>query len=133
MKRRRFLEAVTAATLVATGLMLGTVDVQAQEGAFFGLGTGVGIQHASADGSRLVGWRNFPDGRSEAILWTDGSGTVLLGTLGGTHSFAEGISADGSTVVGDSDNADGIREGFLWTEVTGMVGLGSLGGGVNGI
>jgi probable HAF family extracellular repeat protein len=86
----------------------------------------------SADGSVVVGVSAAAAGL-EAFRWTETTGMVGLGTLGGKEyqSTAAGVSADGSIVVGASSSAKSgsNNEAFLWTEETGMVGLGDLPGG----
>ena len=90
-------------------------------------------RNASADGSVIVGQARVGDTGGEpfgAFLWTESSGMVGLGTLGGPGSSGFAVSADGSVVVGGSDLHGGTgHEAFLWTESEGMVGLGDLPGG----
>ena len=51
-----------------------------------------------------------------------------LGSLDGSHSYANGISADGSTVVGASND-----KAFRWTAAGGMADLGAIvPGGISG-
>lgn len=70
-------------------------------------------------GDRAVGYANLLSG-PRGFLWTEGQGTVELGTLyRDAHGYVgtsipTAISADGSTVVGTSSDAVGAREAFVW-------------------
>jgi probable HAF family extracellular repeat protein len=69
-------------------------------------------------------------GPNEAFRWTQATGMVSIGNLGG-YAEARAVNADGSVVVGksylsDDDSSD--RVAFRWTQGTGMVNLGTLGG-----
>ncbi|MHB1033132.1 MAG: PEP-CTERM sorting domain-containing protein [Pirellulales bacterium] len=66
----------------------------------------------------------------EAFRWTEATGMVGLGALGGVSpsSWATDASADGSVIVGQSTSVAG-REAFRWTQAGGMLGLGDLAGG----
>jgi probable HAF family extracellular repeat protein len=59
-----------------------------------------------------------------AFLWTSGTGTQDLGTLGGAQSFAIGIN-DSAQVVGVSDIGD-ASAAFLWSDSTGMQNIGTF-------
>lgn len=73
----------------------------------------------NADGSVVVG---AADGKTEkyctAFRWTQATGGVDLGTLGGYQSRANGVSGDGSVVVGESDTSGELRHAFRWTTDT---------------
>ena len=53
---------------------------------------------------------------------------VVLGTLGGRNSEANGVSANGSVIVGAAQKADGQTRAFRWTQDDGMLDLGTLSG-----
>ena len=78
-------------------------------------------------------WSDDPDQERHAFLWTQATGMIDLGTLGGLESGATAISSDGK-VVGYSQDARGNYRAFLWTPdqpngTTGtMIDLGTLGG-----
>lgn len=74
----------------------------------------------SADGGVVVGRGISAAGVQVAFRWTDQTGMVPLGDLGG---IGRGVSADGLVVAGETH---GQREGFRWTPVTGEVLLGYL-------
>lgn len=57
----------------------------------------------------------------QATLWHDGS-IQLLGTLGGSSSFAEAIN-ESQQIVGQAQTADGVFHGALWDNGT-VVNLG---------
>jgi probable HAF family extracellular repeat protein len=86
----------------------------------------------SADGSVIVGSSLLPDSLNEdgsPFRWTQATGLVFLGSLGGSSGgVARGVSSDGSVVVGYSSNVSFAPEAFRWTS-SGMVGLGDLPGG----
>jgi probable HAF family extracellular repeat protein len=96
-----------------------------------GLGTNSERNQAVAvnDGGQVVGaiYGRDPSFHHHAFLWTVMSGTVDLGTLGGTNSEATSINATGQ-VAGWSETTGGPRHAFLWTEAGGMRDLGTLGG-----
>jgi probable HAF family extracellular repeat protein len=102
----------------------------------------------SADGSVVVGygfdwddWIDPPAYSVQAFRWTESTGPVGLGFLGGgefnlkrTASQASAVSADGTVIVGFAYDAgfpiyvphDARFEAFRWTEADGMVGLGKV-------
>jgi probable HAF family extracellular repeat protein len=69
----------------------------------------------SADGSVVAGYSWCNTTIYHAFSWTQGSGMVDLGTVGGgSYSNANGVSADGSAVVGYSDTSFGHWHAFRW-------------------
>jgi probable HAF family extracellular repeat protein len=88
----------------------------------------------SADGTVVVGESYATEG-PEAFRWTQTTGMVGLGTLGGEEasSTALGVSSNGDVIVGASrspSSGPGV-EAFRWTQATGMVGMGYLPGGIS--
>ncbi len=76
----------------------------------------------STDGTVVVGMATdniqlTPD--YHAFSWTQATGLVDLGTLGGTDSVAYSVS-DGNFVVGQSMPSSGGFEAMYWTQATGM-------------
>ena len=66
------------------------------------------------------------------FAWTESTGMVDLGTLGGDYSKPVDVN-DAGEVVGWSCTVEGSpnvvpQHAFLWTATTGMVSLGTLGG-----
>lgn len=66
------------------------------------------LVNVSADGSVLAGTRSDDlTGNSQAFRWTAATGSVDLGTTGGSQStFTTNISADGRVVIGSDPNVD---------------------------
>lgn len=61
-----------------------------------------------------------------AFVWTEATGVIDIGTLGGTWSSA--IAIDGPRVVGSSSlSGDAQTHAFSWTAEEGMVDLGAFG------
>lgn len=91
-------------------------------------------QAVSSDGSVVAGYMGYyafgNNDTDQAFIWTQPSGLVALGYLGGggavPDSTANAISADGTIVVGLSKDANNNFQAFRWTQATGMVGLGFL-------
>ncbi len=85
----------------------------------------------SADGSVVVGQAENASGYGRAFRWTQATGMIDLGTLGGDTGVAHGVSAGGDVVVGWSDSASNSRA-FRWTASNNqMQDLGTLGGGTS--
>ena len=80
------------------------------------------------DAGQAAGYAYTP-GQTEvhAFVWTEASGKVDLGTLGGVLSQPRGINATGE-VVGGSYIANGHLHAYSWTQAGGMVDLGTLAG-----
>lgn len=68
----------------------------------------------SQNGEFVAGYLDVA-GTKEAFVWTDDTGLVTLGTLGGESSVALGVN-DSGQVVGWSDTGGGkyFRTAFLW-------------------
>jgi probable HAF family extracellular repeat protein len=94
------------------------------------LGTLGGVESVatgvSADGSVVVGWVEYANGKMRAFRWTAKTGMRDLGTLGGIMSTAYGVSVDGLVVVGRAGNFLGQVRAFRWTAAGGMQDLGTL-------
>lgn len=69
----------------------------------------------SQNGDFVAGHLDETDGTKQAFLWSDDTGIVSLGTLGGASSSALGVNNYGQ-VVGWSDTGGGksLRTAFLW-------------------
>ena len=61
----------------------------------------------SQDGAWVAGWVDVA-GKEEAFVWTDATGIILLGNLGGESSMTLGVNNAGQ-VIGWSDTADSRR------------------------
>ena len=81
----------------------------------------------SANGNIVVG-KTTSDIGDQAYRWTQETGMVGLGGLGGYASAASDISADGSVIVGSAYDANYIERSFRWTQETGVVAITSLWG-----
>jgi autotransporter-associated beta strand protein/probable HAF family extracellular repeat protein len=125
----------------ATAPTTGQVAVEWTSNGVVGLGVPSGLTgpHSDAtgvsnDGSVIVGYFGYHtfgiNETNEAFIWTQPSGIVPLGYLGGggavPDSSANAVSADGKIVAGTSTDASGNFQAFRWTQATGMVGLGYL-------
>jgi probable HAF family extracellular repeat protein len=98
---------------------LGTFGGSGDDSAAFGINTA----------GQVVGQANSsPGGSDQAFLWSDATGMIDLGNLGGPSSAANAINASGQ-VAGQSDLANGFTAGFFWTKSGGMQNIGTLSGG----
>ncbi|WP_072680844.1 autotransporter domain-containing protein [Arcobacter sp. LA11] len=124
--RRLLLSIVTSSLLIVNSAYAANGEIEVLDA----ISSGTTVSHAygvSADGSIVVG--DSYDGGYKAVTWTDASGIVSLGTLGGNTSHGNGISDDGSVIVGQSNLLSGEYRAFRWTQAGGMVDLGVLTGG----
>lgn len=87
-------------------------------------GTGI-----SADGSVIVGYKEFFYLQKAALRWDSRDGVRDIGKLGGSGAKAVAVSDDGSVVVGNSRYQTSSREhAFRWSSGEGMIDIGTLGG-----
>jgi hypothetical protein len=77
--------------------------------------------------STVIIGENFEETATEAIVWTEATGTIGLGGLPGESDGGSGwlsdpsaVSADGSTVVGRATTSEGGAAPFRWTRADGM-------------
>jgi probable HAF family extracellular repeat protein len=111
--------------------LLVALPASAQTASFTGLGQMPNAMHGagtfansvSADGSSVVGYGWDAQGRARAWRWTESTGIVDLGDLGGGTSEAYDVNADGTVVVGYSYSATNEHLGFRWTPGAGMQAL----------
>jgi probable HAF family extracellular repeat protein/predicted outer membrane repeat protein len=83
---------------------------------------------AVGSSGEVVGWASIPgDSEIHAFTWTESSGIVDLGTLGGKLSQATAVS-DGHVVGWSSTPGHAAYHAFSWTQKGGMIDLGTLGG-----
>lgn len=78
---------------------------------------------ASGDGSVVVGRSENQNGYFRPFRWTQQTGMVDLGTLGGNQGEARAVSGDGSVVVGWANDAFGVPRAFRWIAGRGMENL----------
>ncbi|HEY7056588.1 MAG TPA: hypothetical protein VH458_08700 [Vicinamibacterales bacterium] len=72
----------------------------------------------------VTGWHVAEDGNDyRAFVWTEFSGLVDIGTLGGAGSEGFDVN-DRGQVIGWAETPDGAMHGFIWTHSTGMRDLG---------
>ncbi len=88
----------------------------------FNWSSGYGI---NASG-QVAGYAQVLPGVFRGFIWTPSTGYVLLGTLGGTNSYAMAIN-DSGQVVGNAQMASGYSHAFL-SSGGALEDLGSLGG-----
>ncbi len=84
----------------------------------------------SADGSTIVGEAQDSTGRYRAFRWTNSTGMIDLGTLGGGNLLSNAIatSRDGNIVVGYSltTSSSSSNHAFIWTAKCGMQDLNNV-------
>ncbi|MDP9535798.1 HAF repeat-containing protein [Pseudomonas protegens] len=81
----------------------------------------------SADGRVIAVNTTSHTNQDRVFKYSDATGMVDLGTLGGDHASASAISADGNVVVGKAATPDSTHA-FKHSDATGMIDLGTLGG-----
>lgn len=95
------------------------------------MGTLVPNQSAIAvainDAGLIAGNAAITPSITHAFAWTDKTGFIDIGTLGGDTSSARAVGAKGE-VAGNSTNRKGRLHAFLWTRATGIQDLGTDGG-----
>jgi len=79
------------------------------------------------DSGQVAGYSLNGSGLRNAFLWTSGTGTVDLGTLGGATSQANFINASG-LIVGNALTGTGQSHAFYDNNGASMVDMGTLGG-----
>ncbi|MGE3340220.1 MAG: hypothetical protein AB7N54_20675 [Alphaproteobacteria bacterium] len=106
-----------AVLLLAAGPARGQVITPQDLGTLGGLTNAVAI----SDSGLVVGWSEIGPTPSpvHAIVWSEASGLVDIGTLGGLESAATAVNEDGQ-VVGWSLRANGSHSAFIWTKADGM-------------
>lgn len=66
---------------------------------------------------------------NRGFVWTERTGLIDLGTLGGSTTRVRAISPNGAFVVGESSLAgEAVVHAFVWTGTRGMIDMGTLGG-----
>ncbi|MFN3872515.1 MAG: T9SS type A sorting domain-containing protein [Ignavibacterium sp.] len=97
-------------------------------------GAGSSAEGVSADGRIVVGSSSAPSNQYHAFMWSQNTGMIDLGTLGGHTSYAYDISDSGNVIAGRSfvSLVGNVIRGFRWTPQTGMQDLGTLGGPESG-
>jgi probable HAF family extracellular repeat protein len=140
--------AISADGLVVVGMSNSSDGFQAfrwtLEGGMVGLGSfpnPVGFPSSqalavSADGSVIGGASGRPNSLNEdgsPFRWTQATGLIYLGSLGGTEGGETfGVSPDGSILVGFASSSDFNYDAFKWTVVGGIVALPRLANQVQG-
>jgi len=88
---------------------------------------GAGCRVSDIDAGMAVGWCGNEAPR-RAFAWTEATGMIDLGTLGGTTALA--FATRNRRAVGSSTLSGDLTENAMaWSLSTGMIDLGSLGGG----
>ena len=90
-------------------------------------GQSCGGTAVSENGQFVAGSGQTDLGQWHAFAWSETSGMVDLGTLGGSESHATSIN-DLNQIVGYSETISGATHAFSWTAAGGMKDLGTLGG-----
>lgn len=86
---------------------------------------GVGCRVSDIDAGMAVGWCG--EAPRHSFAWTEATGMIDLGTLGGTMALA--VSTRNRRAVGSSTLSGDLTENAMaWSLSTGMIDLGSLGG-----
>ncbi len=80
------------------------------------------------DAGDVVGWSTAGASKYHAFCYSDNSGMLDLGTLGGESSSATGINNQFGDVVGWAETADGVRHVFLYKDQSGMARVDVVGG-----
>lgn len=81
----------------------------------------------SQDGTMIVGQSGNAAGRTEAFLWTAGTGMQGLGTVSSSNVYSSALAVSNSgSVVGTSSNDDGDYVAFVWDATNGMRDLNTL-------
>jgi probable HAF family extracellular repeat protein len=88
---------------------------------------GAGCTVSDIDSGMAVGWCGNEAPR-RAFAWTEATGMMDLGTLGGTSALAFG-TRNGRAVGSSTLSGDLTENAMAWSQSTGMFDLGSLGGG----
>ena len=88
---------------------------------------GVGCRVSDIHAGMAVGWCDNEGGR-RAFAWTEATGMMDLGTLGGTTALAF-ATRDGRAVGSSTLSGDLTEDAMAWSLSTGMIDLGSLNGG----
>ena len=88
---------------------------------------GAGCRVSDIDSGMAVGWCGNEAPR-RAFAWTEATGMIDLGTLGGTTALAFG-TRNGRAVGSSTLSGDLTENAMAWSLSAGMIDLGSLGGG----
>jgi probable HAF family extracellular repeat protein len=85
--------------------------------AFFSMGVDIN------DNGQIAGMYQDQNGYEYGFYWSASSGTVPLGTLGGSMSIPTAIDSAGQ-IVGQSVDSSGNLSAFLWSQAAGMSKIG---------
>ncbi len=77
---------------------------------------------------QVSGYSTTGANAAQAWRFTNGVGTLTLGSFGGADSRATGIN-DAGTVTGYSTNAGGVAHGFVFSTGSGLLDIGGFGNG----
>lgn len=100
------------------GVVLERIDL----GAF---GTNYSVAMAINNGGTVAGYSYLPAGDTGAAIWAQGGVGALLGTLGGSASYANGIN-DSGRIVGSTYDSWGGQCAFIYDHASGMRNLNDL-------